>query len=102
MRLKAGVRTTGIQSALVLAVLAADYVYRQHGAELVITSIVDGIHSVGSLHYVGAAFDARTRHLANGLAQVITGELRERLADDFDVVLEPDHIHVEWQPKQPL
>ena len=102
MRLKRGVRTTGVQCALVIAMAVADQVCRENAVEFVITSIVDGVHSAGSLHYIGAAFDMRTRDMTTIVKQRVSDEIRNRLAGDYDVVLESDHIHVEWQPKQPL
>jgi len=102
MRLKQGVRTTGVQSALLIAMMVADQVCRENAVEFVITSIVDGVHSAGSLHYIGSAFDMRTRNMNTIVKQRASDEIRTRLAEDYDVVLESDHIHVEWQPKQPL
>ena len=102
MRLKEGVRTTGVQAALVIAMTIADQVCRDHGLEFVITSIVDGTHSIASLHYVGAAFDMRTRHMTSVQIERVATETRTRLGADYDVVVESNHIHVEWQPKQPL
>ncbi len=32
----------------------------------------------------------------------IAVQIRECLGTDFDVVAENDHLHIEWQVKQPL
>ena len=79
----------------------ADQVYGAHDEfECVITSAMDGVHSVGSLHYSGQAIDLR---LPNDRSKcgAIKLDLANRLGDDFDVVLEADHLHLELQAKQP-
>lgn len=98
MRLKEGVRAAGIRAEVALAAAIANHVYKAHGYDLVITSLLDGKHSATSLHYAGAAMDLRTRHLKPGDADAIVSDLSDALGQDFDVVLESDHIHVEFQP----
>jgi len=101
IRLKPGVRLLGLAPQLVLALHAAAGVYEVTGKakEMVVTSCSDGKHSPTSLHYVGHAVDLRTSNLPPERVQKVTNRLREVLGDEFDVVLEADHIHVEWQPK---
>lgn len=60
------------------------------------TSIVDGLHSRNSLHYVGLACDLRIWYLPK-LAPFIDS-ITLLLGEDYDIVLEKDHIHVEFQP----
>jgi len=97
MRIKAGVEVAGLRPEALLAVLIASEVYRDYGEELVITSVVEGQHRRGSLHYVGQAVDFRLPRKA--AASVIASTLANRLGADYDVILEPTHIHVEFQPK---
>lgn len=63
--------------------------------ELVITSTYEGAHSEGSLHYADLAVDIR-RHKKG---QEIRDELKNKFGIDYDVVLEYDHIHIEYDPK---
>ena len=63
--------------------------------ELVITSTYEGTHSEGSLHYADLAEDIR-RHKKG---QEVRDELKNKLGMDYDVVLRPDHIHIEYDPK---
>jgi hypothetical protein len=100
--LSSAVRVHGLKPELLLALTIADGVYQRQGVELEITSIVDGKHSRGSLHYVGMAADLRTRTLPAGTAPLVARQLRAALGDDYDVVLEDTHLHVEFQPKDPL
>ena len=105
MRLKAGVSILGVRSELVLAMQIAQEVYRElEVGALTITSVTDSRHSRTSLHYVGLAFDIRTR---NGFDQWDSKEkhrvaraLRIALQSEFDVVVEGTHIHIEYQPKR--
>jgi len=70
---------------------------------LVVTSMKDGRHKVGSKHYDGLAFDMRTTHgnlLAPHEIAYLYHELRKRLdLLGFDTVIENDHLHIEWDPK---
>ena len=97
--LKPGVRLIGIRPELVIAVIAAERVYEKAGHDFTITTCVDGQHSRGSLHYAGAAIDVRTRDVPAGDLPKLVSRI---LGPDFDVVLETDHVHLEFQPKQPL
>jgi hypothetical protein len=74
-------------------------------AECVVTSANDGRHMDGSLHYLGRAVDLRTRDLHEDVIRKLANALRMRLNGSsiinrpYQVVVEKDHIHVEWQPK---
>jgi hypothetical protein len=85
-----------------VGLLVADRVYQDHGHTLTITSICDSTHASGSLHYKGCAFDCRTA--AAGIMQEEADKLKDTLAmalgSEWDVVLEADHLHCEWDPKQ--
>ncbi len=85
---------------IVWAKKAADLLSNDYfGKEIVVTSILDGKHSKRSLHYEGKAFDIRRWiYTETQLIQFIE-LLEEELGDDFDVVLEATHIHIEYDPK---
>ena len=100
--LKPGVRVAGIRPEVLLAIVAAERVFEDAGADLVLTACVDGKHSVGSLHYAGQAVDIRTRDLPPESRQKLVARIRECMGEDYDVILESDHIHLEFQPKRPL
>lgn len=100
LKLKRGVVVQGLGTETLLAAVVAQTVYAKHGKDCVITSALDGQHSETSLHYSGNALDLRTRHLDAGQAEAITDDLQDALGDDYDVVLEGNHIHVEYQPKR--
>lgn len=74
--------------------IAADHL----ADDLVVTSICDGEHSRTSLHWSGCAADLRRWNIPDPNSFV--DWLREALTDEFDVVLEDDHIHMEFQPKR--
>jgi len=104
IRIKPGVDLSGIRSELVLALGVASAVYTTFGKNLTITSARDSKHKAGSKHYVGLAADLRTS--AAGIDAVTAGriqaELKEALGAQFDVVVEGDHIHLEFDPKEAL
>lgn len=100
IKIKKGVKINGLRPELSLALQIADGIYNNHKTEMVITSVVDGVHSSNSLHYSGCAADLRIRDLPSGNASLVTKDMSEKLGSDFDVVLERDHIHVEYQPQK--
>jgi hypothetical protein len=99
---KAGVDIRGVRPEAVLAMYVVDGIYRAAGAlGVVVTSVKDSKHMEHSLHYQGLAFDARLpSRVGAKIADVdVARRLREALGAQFDVVLESDHIHVEFDPK---
>ncbi len=98
--LKTGVRVLGVRAEVVLAFMIMEKVYEKHGVEFVITSVMEGTHKRASLHYSGCAGDLRRPPL-DEIASAIVNDGKIALGDDYDVILEGDHIHVEFQPKAP-
>lgn len=96
--LKEGVRLHGIRAEIVLALVIADGIYESENESLVVTSVIDGVHMHASIHYTGGAVDIRTPQ-AN--VDRIAQRIMTAIGDDFDVVVEGNHIHIEWQPKEP-
>lgn len=100
MRLKAGVKLDALTPQIVLAAIIVQECYRERGGKTTITSANDGVHSTLSLHYSGKALDFRTKNFAGNKRALIL-DIKERLGDDFDVLLEEEgqeneHLHIEW------
>ena len=95
MNYKNGVKVNGIKPEMTLAIMMVNTVIP--GAT--ITSVIDGKHSRTSLHYVGYAIDVRTRDIKPKMQTEYVRQLKEALTDEYDVILESDHIHIEFQPK---
>lgn len=88
-----------------MGVIVVAFVYRDAGYTFRFTSGVEGKHMRGSAHVSGRAFDCGTKGVSapNELAM----KMKAALGDDFDVILEAvdtphEHIHVEYDPKEPL
>jgi len=93
MLLKPGVDITHLARPLRRALQKIDVMY----PDFVITSTRHDSHGASSLHYADQAIDIR---LTAWGGKVISVEaLRRILGDDFDVVGERTHIHVEFDPK---
>ena len=82
------------QTRRILNIVDAEY--EVYGSEAVITSTYEGNHRPGSLHYQDDAIDFRRTPDINSIAK----NLRVKLSDDYDVVIEVDHLHVEYDPKE--
>lgn len=100
MRLKSGVRIGGLHGEAIVALMITNALAESRGFELVVTSCCEGAHSTGSRHYMGQAFDVRVSTIPESMRANFRNELADRLGADFDVVLENDHIHVEFDPKK--
>ena len=68
--------------------------------EITITSARDGSHMKNSLHYVGLAIDIRSHDMSNitESAKWIDKFLNIN-SKCFDIVIENDHIHIEYDKK---
>lgn len=64
----------------------------------VVTSGGDGHHQVNSKHYTDEALDFRTFHLQGDELHTVVQALQNTLGQDFDVVVEASHLHVEYDP----
>lgn len=79
-----------------------DETYESLGYEAWLTSGTEGVHKPGSLHPKGLATDWRTNHMREDLVPILVNRLKKNLGGDrseYDVILEKDHLHVEFQPK---
>lgn len=100
MPLKTGVTISELTPQMALAHAEIKGVFQDYGFACTITSGDDSKHSPHSLHYVGRALDYRTRHIKSvATRKVVRNAIAETLGENFDVVLEPTHIHVEYDPE---
>ena len=102
LAIKHGARVHGIQPEMILAVVVIEGILREAGFATTITSCVDGSHSNASLHYTGSAVDIRIRDIPQEKLELLRTSIADRLGMDFDILLEADHYHCEWQPKKPI
>ncbi len=99
MKLKQGSKVNGLRTEILLAAIIIDKIYDRHDAELVITEGTGSKHGRGSLHYVGQAIDIRTNYFTKEQTDLVANEIIESLNEQYDVVIEETHIHIEFQPK---
>jgi hypothetical protein len=92
------VRFDDLHAAMVLALSRAEAIYRDLGyGEVWITSANDRQHMEGSAHPKGRGIDLRTRIMNQPIEpQLAADRLRVALGPQFTVVLESDHIHVQF------
>jgi hypothetical protein len=93
IKIKNGVKPANLTIAAALANVA-----EEEGLTLVITSGTDGSHMNGSKHYTGEALDVRISNLSKAEIVLVMSLIRKRLGSDYDVILEKDHIHLEFDP----
>lgn len=103
MILKNGVTVQGVKPPVWFAIGVAVMVYRHAGFEpLVVTSLTDShAERPKSLHNKGLAVDFRTRNVPRDMLKTLYGSIKNVLDPlGYDVVLEADHLHCEYQPKE--
>lgn len=87
----------GLDAVMLYPLMCAARVWQRQGVRnVVITSARDGEHMKNSKHYDGHALDLRTRTLPD--PKLAAELLQNKVGDQYDVVLESDHIHVEFDP----
>jgi hypothetical protein len=98
--IKPGVDLRGLTPQMAIAYTIACAVYQRHcNTVCTITSASDGKHGVNSLHYKGKALDLRTFNVPTAALPLLVQSLKDALGAQFDVVLEADHVHIEWDVK---
>lgn len=68
-----------------------------------ITSANDSKHGDASLHYKNLAFDIRIYNITGKVhheAELWAERLAVALGPEYDVVLEKDHLHIEFDPEE--
>ncbi len=99
IKFKNGVSLKGVQAVTTLGMQMAARAFAEMGQkEMWITSVTDGTHKKGSFHYVGLAFDVRTRMFAEAEVEKLADVLKRILGNEWDVVVEATHIHIEFDP----
>jgi len=99
MKIKKGIKINGLKPEMLLGIFIAKSIYDKWDKELVITEITGGKHSFASLHYSGNAVDIRTNYFTDLEKDLVAKDLKEALSENYDVVVEKTHIHIEFQPK---
>lgn len=70
--------------------------------DVYVTSIDDKVHSAGSLHGDSLAIDLSVAGNAMPQLERLHRFLARYLPPEYDVLLERDHVHVEWDTKRRL
>lgn len=97
--LKKGVNFSNMHEKIWGAVPKIATVFEGVHVPFVITAGRDGKHKIGSLHYAGRAIDIRSRDLSTDAIKVsVLNDLKRVLGDEYDVLFEGDHYHVEYDP----
>lgn len=98
LKRKSNVRFGGIQPEMVVGLMIVRDVFESHNEDSILTSVVDGVHGAVSYHRAGFAADIRLPRLAD--IELIASDCRVRLGPEFDVVVESDHLHVEFDVRR--
>lgn len=99
MKVKPGANYDGLTGDMKRACEIIDRVYERYDYVCVLTSGKDGEHGEGSLHYEGRAGDFRNRQMPAENKGIVATDCRKELGNDFEVILEKTHMHVEHDPQ---
>lgn len=98
MKIKKGVELAGIKPEMIPVFIVMQNVSDLFGFQAVLTSGLEGKHKT-IVHPLGMATDWRLSKLGNVVDKRIQVAIKERLGDQYDVVLEVDHYHIEFDPR---
>jgi len=90
------VHPDSFRSLAVIKMLWVAHVAAPEKYDITVTSAWDGIHMEGSKHYIGKAFDLRTRDFPEKGVDKWAGRIRRYLGEDYYVLLEPTHLHMQY------
>jgi hypothetical protein len=99
MKIKPGVSIKQMSPQILIADMAAQEFCRTFCYDCVITGGCEPGHSTTGLHHSGMAHDYRTRDMTDLHKKYFEQHMRHCLQKEFDVVMEKDHLHVEYDPK---
>jgi hypothetical protein len=99
---KDGARVKNLRPEILLALIIADGIYQSFGILVWhVTELTGGNHMSGSLHYRGLAADLRLPSqysTKQDIDWLFLAALKAALGPQYDCVLEPTHVHVEFDP----
>lgn len=95
---KGAAKVQGLRPEILLAIIIAKEVFEQHGYECVVTGVTEPGHK-SIVHPLGCGADFRSRHLTPVAKNEVSQAIADKLSDEYDVVPESDHIHVEFDPR---
>lgn len=97
IQFKSGVVVHGISLRLpeVWRILDVAVTEAPDGYTVTVTSGCEGKHAAGSAHYEGKAWDLRIRDFPSDV-RVWADRIRRALGNRYFVLLEPDHVHIQW------
>jgi len=96
--IKRGVSLLGLQPQMAIAYAIACRIYANHDLVCRLTSGTEGKHGRHSHHYKGCAIDTGIRKLQRAFCRILDAELEVALGSEFQVILESNHIHIEYDP----
>lgn len=112
MRLKSGVSIQGLHEKICKALGYFEGVYKAYNLSesFVITSgtedppdtedLRESTHRASSLHPTGRAVDIRTWGFTKQDLHDIAQTAQDVLGEDYDIIVEIDHLHVEYEGDQ--
>lgn len=94
-------RVAGLTPQAVLGITCCWSIYQKRGLDLTITAGIDGAHMRASKHFCGNAWDMRSSNIPTSDLGVVRDECQKACGDDYDIIIEADHLHGEYDPKLP-
>ncbi len=96
MLLKSGVDISRLERNTRRSLYKVALIFSEARELFIITSTYEGNHGEGSLHYANQAYDVR---IPDDSKLRIFAQIQAALGENFDVVLERTHFHIEYDPK---
>ena len=98
LKVKNGVVFKAFPREIIAVILVLSEISFDMEKDIWITSGSEGKHSAKSLHYKDLALDIRTRDFNKAEVYRVKNMLEKELGEEYDVVIEKTHIHIEYDP----
>lgn len=100
---KLGVSLLGLKSPILHAlIIMCNLTTSNYGKNITVTSTTEGVHREASLHPCGYAVDIRSWSFTTKQMVDIYAYMSNNLGPDYDVIMEKDHLHIEYEKGKEL
>ena len=92
-----GTKLSGLKIEMRRALMCCEDAFKSVHPPFIVTYTTNGVHSAGSLHPYGYAFDIRTRDLMHHERSAVIKYLQEHLPSCYQLIIHSTHLHIEYQ-----
>lgn len=97
-----GASIRGMRPEMAIAFVIITGIFDRFDCKARVSSGTEGKHKRASSHYRGEAIDISKLYIPSSAYAAIGVAMKQSLGDDFDVIEESTHWHIQFKPKVPM